>query len=127
MIASIIAWWKEWRKKAEYQPSELLAQFYRDIQQWIDAGTPADSYFNACRGLCSNLHSWCVEKQVGDLAEDTLAWELADSFERANLNQTYPFDDSMASFMRETWDRTMYHNAKRLAWVKKYANNQEDE
>lgn len=101
--------------KSEISPQ--LRNFYRNVLEWIDLGCPEPWAFDKKRGLCSNL-----ERVSPHLYEE----------QRSLLLKEYgccgfPFNqesDNDRDFTFEHIEGEMYTNPKRLAFIKKYAEEE---
>lgn len=98
--------------------SAEIAQFYREIQEWIDAGCPENDPFENHIGLCDSLKSWCIRtfyKQREDLE-----LELINQFAESELDDDYPFN-ATRSYWYDSTKKVVYKNHARLAWIKAHA------
>lgn len=98
--------------------SAEIAQFYREIQEWIDAGCPEHDPFNNHIGLCGSLKSWCI-RTFYERRED-LELELMAQFIESDLDDDYPFNP-VRPYWHDTTKKVVYKNSARLAWIKEHA------
>lgn len=98
--------------------SAEIAQFYREIQEWIDSGCPEYRPFLNHVGLCDSLESWCIRTFPERLVD--LELELTNQFAESALDDDYPFN-ATRSYWEETTKKTVYKNHARLAWIKAHA------
>lgn len=103
--------------------SALLTQFYRELQAWIDAGTPHDGPFSIFSGICNNL--WMFARLHSDTISDNraeeLELELQEQFALAGLATDYPFNIDGDDYSCEADNRSRWKNPDRLEWVLKHA------
>ena len=85
-------------------------QFFRDIHKWIKEGCPKINarHFRPDVGLCSNYRLWC----------DTGKKQEAE--EPFHFESLHPFNSGVHQYNSEADNDTIYQNAKRLAYIKKY-------
>ena len=99
--------------------SPELAQFYLELQQFIDEGKTSRDKFKTNCGLCGNLTYFCRYHKITFSRELKLDTELMMSFAKENLHLGYPFNDgSSKSYSRDDH----LNNPLRLAWIKDRAN-----
>lgn len=98
--------------------TEELKRFYRELQEWLDDGRPEHPTFDADYGLCSNAYDY------GEYFLDdgcAIADEQTDLFYDAGLDGEYPFNDLHDNYMKESRNKTLMDNPRRLAWIKEHA------
>ena len=92
-----------------YSWHEPLTWFYRDMQDWIDAGCRYDHLaFRPSNTLCANAWEW---DEVHTYNQRCTAAQLCGQFGEAGLSMVFPFGP------RET---SPYTNPARLAWIKEH-------
>ena len=78
--------------------------------KWIKDGCPKinDHLFRNNYGLCGNYTEWCIagNKKVAQ--------------EPFHFNSPFPFNTSTGQYSYEANTATIYQNAERLAYIKKY-------
>ena len=89
--------------------SPELTQFYNDLWNWIQAGTPMPNEFNFKPhiGLCYNAYNRSLNLQLE--LKDQLFEELGDT--------AYPFNSPKQNYCEEA---NKYTNPKRLNWIKSH-------
>lgn len=101
--------------------SEELKQFYKEIQEWIEAECPAHPVFRPYYGLCWNLRHW-ADKHGKTVNVDILVFELAEQFVAARLDKEYPFNHGLdLEYNCECSINAIFQNQLRLAWIKEHA------
>jgi hypothetical protein len=99
--------------------SPELAQFYSELQQFIDEGKTSKDKFKTDCGICGNLYYFCKYHKIPFSNEAELYIELITSFKEAKLNFRYPFNNgSLNAYVRDD----CLNNPLRLAWIKDHAN-----
>lgn len=85
-------------------------QFFRDIHKWIKDGCPKENthHFSSTAGLCTNYNIWCF-KHNKQPAQKPFHFE-----------DSYPFNENSFHYQSEIKYTTIYQNAKRLEYIKKY-------
>lgn len=101
--------------------SEELKQFYKEIQEWIEAECPEHPVFRPYYGLCWSLVRWTNKHgKAGDV--DILVFELAEQLMDAGLDKEYPFNHGLdIEYNCECSTNTIFQNQFRLAWIKEHA------
>lgn len=96
--------------------SPELKQFYKDLHHWVTTGeNPEGAWFSESFGICTNLCLWADDKE---LDSDALDAELAMSFHRSGLNDSFPFD---AGIIEYSDCSNKYTNPARLEWIARHA------
>lgn len=98
--------------------SAEIAQFYREIQAWIDAGCPRHAVFSKSLGLCASVYNWAA-KQFSHIVKNNICDELDIQFIDAGLEDFFPFNN--CDFYHEAAYEALYNNPARLAWIKAHA------
>lgn len=99
--------------------SPELAQFYSELQQFIDEGKTSKDKFKTDCGLCVNLAYFCKYHKIPFSKEVDLDIELMKSFTEEGLPFSYPFNNgSLVAYSEDDH----LNNPLRLAWIKDHAN-----
>lgn len=101
--------------------SALLTQFYRELQAWIDAGTPHERPFSVYPGICVNLWEFARLNKITYKRAEELEGELQDQFERAGLDKSFPFNFGDDDYRYESDNGSRWKNSDRLEWIRKHA------
>lgn len=102
--------------------SPELKQFYVEIQQWIDAGCPANGTFNHRFGLCTNVDLYAQDYRIIKIAS-----EQRNLFIAAFDDYSFPFYEKNEAgthgdeYFIEKSNDALYKNPQRLAWIKQHA------
>jgi len=88
-----------------------METFYKDLLAWIRDGQKPHAVFNKHGTLCGALPRYAGDEEPN----------LADAFEQAGLNRGTPFNEDFASWNLECRNGTVYHNPRRLHWIKYHA------
>lgn len=89
--------------------------FYTGVLRWLETGE------GECRkdfGLCENLSVYIGPNE--DRAH--LQGELEASFYLCGLSYNSPFNTGFSDFLQESYDRNLYKNPRRLAWLRNGRN-----
>ena len=103
--------------KSEISPK--LRNFYQELLKWIDMGCPGDLPFNKSLGLCSNILKFDEEL----FEEQKILLQIECGFSGFPFNQTVAGD---CGYLQDYFNGTMYTNPKRLAFIRKYAGEDND-
>lgn len=103
-----------------------INQFYKELLEWLESGTPDRGVFTKDSGLCINLVRWhnslgLLQRPIYDI--DALVLEQRWRFYLYNgspMDYPYPFGDS-GLYAVERSDGTLYENIDRVAFIKKNA------
>ena len=96
--------------------SQELQQFYKEILEWVEAGTPKRSIFRKRMGLCGNLGRW-LHHNVQDSDQDASIWKEQDElFKDLYGDSQFPFGEE--AYRRECKSAAQYKNPKRLAFLR---------
>ena len=109
---------------ADIKAKEILKQFYKDLQAWIDAGFPVHRSFKIERAVCSQLIAYIKDAGHYGYIRDVTREELKREFREAGLDTIYPFNqvpenenDLGKSYNKEFARETFYFNEARLNWI----------
>lgn len=105
--------------------THIMQQFYKSMQEWIDAGTPQYSekhhFFNVDVGLCSNLTAFLISiPAIDDDAVEFYAEQLENQLKLAGLALLFPFNQQTC-YHTEKANGTIYQNPERLEWIRKHS------
>ena len=110
---------------SESDAEQVLAAFYKDIQDWLNEGCPDHTIFNPARALCSTLLRYMSGTEILLRVRDIASTLMKKGFRDAGLNTVYPFNpvaknepDLGKSFDEELACETFYFNEARLNWIK---------
>ena len=113
---------------SESDAEQVLAAFYKDIQDWINEGCPDHTIFNRARALCSTLLRYMSGTEIPFREHDIASRLMEKSFTDAGLCPIYPFnpvsekeDDLDKSYNEEFARETFYFNEARLNWIYDHA------
>lgn len=114
--------------------NDRMVIFYREILNWIDAGTPAHSIFDARFGLCYNLRTWEYDN-FGD--KSRLSVDLENEFHSFGMELSYPFyleprldkpewsyeecRNAERSYSMERSTKSIFKNQRRVHWIRDHA------
>lgn len=103
-----------------------MNQFYKELLEWLEAGTPDLGIFTKDSGLCINLVRWynslnLLQRLVYnfDALEIEQRWRFY-LYNGSPMHSPYPFGDS-GLYAVERSDGTLYENVDRVAFIKKNA------
>ena len=109
---------------ADIKAKEILKQFYKDLQAWIDAGFPVHRSFKIEHAVCSQLIAYTKDAGYYGYIRDVTCEELKREFREAGLDTIYPFNpvagnepDLGKSYNEEFARETFYFNEARLNWI----------
>lgn len=108
---------------------DLLGAFYFDLNSWIEAAHPVDSPFSKRYATCANADRWVAHFSIAlgfdhDPVRNKLENLMENSFEAADLDSMYPFNDVSRgdnTFLWEDSSGELWRNKSRLAWAKQNA------
>jgi len=101
---------------------QKLQQFYKEILEWFDAGTPKHPVFRKIYGLCANLGVW-LDANVEDLQENQEIWDQQSIlFRKLYGDSQFPFGEE--DYKLESKARNHFKNEKRLAFLRSQAGEQ---
>ena len=103
--------------------SLILKQFFKELQQWIQDGTPEDGRpFREDGGVCANLEYWLGRHHEDTQHVEDVAEEHSNLLEKLYGDSVYPFNScSLSGFTDEGMLGTHWKNEKRLNYVKQQA------
>jgi len=102
-----------------------LQDFYKEILEWVDTGTPFHPVFRNRMGLCGNLSRWLDHKKL-DYDEDALIWKRQNKlFNDLYGDSQFPFgeEDYKKDFFKKG---THYKNESRLAFIRAQVEVEDD-
>ena len=109
---------------SESNAEQVLAAFYKDIQDWLNEGCPDHTIFNPAQALCSTLLRYMSGTEILLRVRDIASTLMKKSFTDAGLCLFYPFNpvskkenDKGLTFDKEYIDETFYFNKARLKWI----------
>ena len=109
---------------SESHAEQVLAAFYKDIQDWINEGCPDHTIFNPARALCSTLLRYMSGTKILLHVRDIASTLMKNSFTDAGLCPIYPFNpvsekenDKGLTFDKEYIYETFYENEARINWI----------
>jgi len=103
--------------------SLILKQFFKELQQWIQDGTPEDGRpFREDGGVCCNLDYWLCRYHENTHHVKDVVQEHSDLLEERYGDSLYPFNSgSWAEFIVEDMRGAHWKNTARLNYVKQQA------
>ena len=108
---------------SESDAEQVLAAFYKDIQDWLNEGCLDHTIFNHDQALCSTLLRYMRGNEIL-LRVDIVLALMKKGFTDAGLCPIYPFNpvsekenDKGLSFDKEYIYETFYKNEARLNWI----------
>ena len=104
--------------------SAVMKSFYINMQTWIDAGCPEHPVFKKDKALCLNLYNYTTELGANQHMRHTITGELIAQFRAAKLNDGFPFNNPVFTYISEQDRGDFYQNKNRLAWVKSHAEGE---
>ena len=96
----------------------ILKQFFKDIDQWVEAGFPEHESFSTDYGICKNLLDYLRDCPVCSSTQIKLITDVLDILMG---NSSLPFNIDYFDYKWEQHTNTLYTNPKRLAFIKKYS------
>ena len=113
---------------ADIKAKEILKQFYKDLQAWIDAGFPVHPSFKIERAVCLQLLTYTKNEGYYGYIHGATCEALKREFWEAGLDTVYPFNplpgnenDLCRSYDEEFARKTLYFNKARLNWIWEHA------
>lgn len=103
-----------------------LKQFFKELQQWIDAGCPEHPVFKNNTAICNSLINYMCFKwphasqetlMKAQLALHSLLWEQF-SLSKFPLN-----NGSLRMYYEEIETGTIYQNPARLAFIRQHSKS----
>ena len=109
---------------SESDAEQVLAAFYKDIQDWLNEGCPDHTIFNTAQALCSTLLRYMRGTEILLRVRDIASTLMKKGFADAGLCPIYPFNpvrkkenDKGLTFDEEFARETFYFNKARLKWI----------
>ena len=109
---------------SESDAEQVLAAFYKDIQDWLNEGCPDHTIFNTAQALCSTLLRYMRGTEILLRVRDIASTLMKKGFADAGLDTIYPFNpveenehDLGKSFDEEFARETFYFNEARINWI----------
>lgn len=105
--------------------SPILKQFFKELQQWVQDGTPEDGRpFRECEGVCGNLDNWLYSNRENTRHIRDVANEHSDLLFELCGTCAYPFNyGDRVSFISEAMEGAHWRNKARLHYVKQQAED----
>lgn len=103
--------------------SPILKQFFKELQQWIQDGTPEDGrHFRVRDGVCDNLDRWLYNNHENSYRIKDVANEHSDLLLELYGTSLYPFNGAgKVRFIDEVVNGDTWKNEERLNYVKQQA------
>ena len=109
---------------SESDAEQVLAAFYKDIQDWLNEGCPDNTIFNKARALCSTLLWYMKGTEIPLSVRDIASTLMKKGFTDSGLCPFYPFNpvsekenDKGLTFYKEYISKTFYKNEARINWI----------
>lgn len=96
-----------------------LKQFYVDIANWINEGTPDHPVFVRTQALCLNLYYWLESRPWYEkifINEKAVQLQQIDNFYKIYKNASFPFGGETV-YVKDSLMESHYSNIERLAYI----------
>lgn len=109
---------------SESDAEQVLAAFYKDIQDWLNEGCVGHTIFNPSRALCSALWRYTRGTEILMSVRDMASTLMKKGFRDAGLCPIYPFNpvsekenNKGRHYEEEAQSGAIYKNEARLNWI----------